>query len=188
MQIEDKTLLTPVEIEEVKQQVKSDNFQEEDGQQSEEQQQAVTTILEPVEPEVNPEPEHPIPPTYHETPDDDDDYDYDYDQLKDEYVELLEEVKSQPMKERKKLSKVKNDKKLKIVVEILDKIIEETSTDNMDLTTTNQMQYTAALLITNKITPPKPTTNRKPRGGPPAWQQRLQKQIDQLRGDISHHH
>ena len=27
------------------------------------------------------------------------------------------------------------------------------------------MQYTAVLLITNKITPPKPTTNRKPRGG-----------------------
>ena len=80
---------------------------------------------------------------------------------------------------------MKNDKKLKRVVKILDKIIEETSTDNMDLTTTNQMQYTAVLLITNKITPPKPTTNRKPRGGPPAWQQRLQKQIDQLRGDIS---
>ena len=182
-QIEDNTLLTPAEIEEVKQQVKSDTFQEEDGQQSEEEQQAVPTILEPVEPEVNPEPEHPIPPTYHETPDDDDDYDYD--QLKDEYAELLEEVKSQPMKERKKLSKVKNDKKLKRVVKILDKIIEETSTDNMDLTTINQIQYTAALLITNKITPPKPTTNRKPRGRPPTWQQRLQKQIDQLRGDIS---
>ena len=89
------------------------------------------------------------------------------------------------MKERNKLSKVKNDKKLKRVVKILDKMIEETSTDNMDLTTTNQMQYTAALLITNKITPPKPTTNRKPRGRPLAWQQRLQKQIDQLRGDIS---
>ena len=99
-QIEDKTLLTPTEIEEVKQQVKSDNFQEEDGQQSEKEQQAVTTILEPVEPEVNPEPEHPIPPPYHETPDDD--VDYDYDQLKDEYLELLGEVKSQPMKERKK--------------------------------------------------------------------------------------
>ena len=105
----------------MEQQVKSDNFHEEDGQQSEEQQ-AVTTILEPVEPEVNPEPEHPIPPTYHETPDDDDDYDYDYDQLKDEYVELLEDIKSQPMKERKKLSRVKNDKKLKRVVKILDKI------------------------------------------------------------------
>ena len=113
---------------------------------------SVTTILEPVEPEVNPKPKHPIPPTYHETSNDDDDYDhdYDYDQLKDEYLELLEEVKSQPMKERKKLSKLKNDKKLKRVVKILDKIIEETSTDNMDLTTTNQMQYTAALLITNK--------------------------------------
>ena len=34
-------------------------------------------------------------------------------QLKYEYLELLEEVKSQPMKERKKLSKLKNDKKLK---------------------------------------------------------------------------
>ena len=113
------------------------------------------------------------------------DNDYDYDQLKGEYLELPEEVKSQPIKERKKLSKLKNDKKLKRVVKILDKKIEETSTDNMDSTTINQMQYTAALLITNKITPPKPTTNRKPRGRPPAWQQRLQKQIDQLRGDIS---
>ena len=33
-QTEDKTLLTPAEIEEVKEQVKSDNSQEEDGQQS----------------------------------------------------------------------------------------------------------------------------------------------------------
>ena len=67
----------------------------------------------------------------------------------------------------------------------MDKTIEETSTDNKDLTTINQMQYTAALLITNKITPPKPTTNRKLRSGPPVWQQGLQKQIDQLGGDIS---
>ena len=66
----------------------------------------------------------------------------------------------------------------------LDKIIEET-TDNMDLATINQMQYTAALLITNKITPTKPATNRKQRGRPPAWQQRQQTQIDQLRGGIS---
>ena len=184
-QIEDKTLLIPAEIEEVKQQVESDTFQEEDDQQAKEEQQAATTILEPVELEVIPESEHPIPPTYHETPDDDGNYDYDYDQLKYEYLELLEEVKSQPMKERKKLSKLENDKKLKRVIKTLDKIIEETSTDNMDLTTINHMQYTAALLITNKITPPKPTTNRKPGGVPPAWQQGLQKPIDQLRGDIS---
>ena len=95
----------------MKQQVKSDIFQEEDDQQAAEEQQTATTILEPVEPEVNPEPEDPIPPTNHETPDDDD-----YDLLKDEYLELLEEVKSQPMKERKKLSKLKNDKNLKRVV------------------------------------------------------------------------
>ena len=55
---------------------------------------------------------------------------------------------------------MKNDKKLKRVVTTLDKIIEETSTDNMDLTIINQMQYTAALLITNKITPP----NQQPIG------------------------
>ena len=42
----------------------------------------------------------------------------------------------------------------------MDKITEETSTDNTDLTTINQMHYTAALLITSKITPPKPATNR----------------------------
>ena len=78
----------------MKQQVKSDTFQEEDDQQAEEQQ-AATTILEPVKPEVNPETEDPIPPTNHETQDDDDDYDYYHDQLKDEYLELLEEVKSQ---------------------------------------------------------------------------------------------
>ena len=77
------------------------------------------------------------------------------------------------MKERKKLSKLKNDKKLKRMVKTLDMIIEETSTGSMDLTTTNQIQYTAALLITKKITPPKPATNRKPKGGPPTWQQRL---------------
>ena len=167
----------------MKHQVKSDTFQEEDYQQAEEKQQGATTILEPVQPEVNPEPEDQIPPTYHETPDDDDDYDND--QLTDKYLELLEEVKSQPIKERKKLSKLKNDKKLKTVVKTLDKIIEETSTDNMDPTTINQMQCTAALLITNKTTSPNPATNRKPRGRPAAWQQRLQKQMDKLRGDIS---
>ena len=85
----------------MKQQVKNETFQEEDDQQAGEEQQTATTILEPVEPEVNPEPEDPIPPKNHETPDDDD---YDYDQLKCEYLELLKEVKSQPMKERNYLS------------------------------------------------------------------------------------
>ena len=105
----------------MKQQVKSDTFQKVGDQQAEVEQQAATTILESVKPEVNPEPEHPIHPTNHKTPDDDDD-DYDYDQLKDEYLELLEEVKFQPMKERMELSKLKNGKKLKRVVKTLDKV------------------------------------------------------------------
>ena len=55
----------------------------------------------------------------------------------------------------------------------------------MNITDINQMQFAGALLITNKETAAKPTTNRKPGNGPPARQQRLQKQKDQLRSDLS---
>ena len=55
----------------------------------------------------------------------------------------------------------------------------------MDLTTINQKQYTAALVITNKILPPKPQVIKTNIGKTLAWQHRLQRQIDQLRGDIS---
>ena len=89
------------------------------------------------------------------------------------------------MKARQKLPKLKNDKNLKRMIKTLDKVIEETSQDDMDLTTINQQQYTAALVITNKILPPKPQGKKRHIGKPPAWQQRLQRQIDQLRGDIS---
>ena len=37
------------------------------------------------------------------------------------------------------------------MINILDKIVEETSQDNMNLTTINQKQYTAALVINKKI-------------------------------------
>ena len=68
---------------------------------------------------------------------------------------------------------------------MINRIIETTSTDDMNITDINLMQFAGAFLITNKATPAKPTTNRKPGNGPPAWQQRLQKQIDQLRSDLS---
>ena len=68
---------------------------------------------------------------------------------------------------------------------MINRIIETRSTDDMNITDINLMQLAGALIITNKITPAKPTTNRKPGNGLPAWQQRLQKQIDQLRGDLS---
>ena len=55
----------------------------------------------------------------------------------------------------------------------------------MNTTDINLMQFAGALLITNKEMPAKPTTNRKSGNRPPAWQQRLQKQIDQLRSDLS---
>ena len=89
------------------------------------------------------------------------------------------------MKKRKKLPKLKMNKNTKKLIRVVNRIIKTTSTNDMNITDINIIQYADALLITNKITPAKPTTNRKPGNGPPAWQQRLQKQIDQLRSDLS---
>ena len=41
---------------------------------------------------------------------------------------------------------------------MVNRIIETTSTDDMNITDINLIQYAGALLITNKITPAKPTT------------------------------
>ena len=78
------------------------------------------------------------------------------------------------MKKRKKLPKLKMNKNTKKLIRMVNRIIETTSTDDMNITDINIMQYAGVLLITNKITPAKPTTNRKPGNGPPVWQQRLQ--------------
>ena len=81
----------------------------------------------------------------------------DYEQLKEEYLELHEDTKSQPKKNRKKIPKLKMNKNTKKLIRMVNRII-KTSTDDMNITNINLMQYTGALLITNKITPAKPTT------------------------------
>ena len=121
----------------------------------------------------NPEPENPALPETAETTEEPEDNTDDYEQLKEEYLELLEDTKSQPMKNRKKLPKLKMNKNTKKLIRMVNKIIETTSTDDMNITDINLMQFAGAFLITNKETPAKPTTNRKPENGPPAWQQRL---------------
>ena len=176
-------MLTPVEIDEVKQQVDNDTRQEYHNQKPD---------PDPEEQQIPPNPDISVVPKIAQTLEaididpnnliDDND---DYDKLRNEYLHLLEEVKAQPLKARQKLPKLKNDKYLKRMIKTLDNIIEETSQDDMDLTTINQQQYTVALVITNKILPPKPQGKKRHIGKPPVWQQRLQRQIDQLRGDIS---
>ena len=182
-QIIDKNLLTAVEIDEVKQEVDNKTRQEHHDQETEEEQI-------PPDPDIPVEPIPQIAETPETTTQIDlnnliDDNNDEYNELKDDYVDLLGKVKAQPLEARQKLPKLKNDKRLKRMINILDKVVEETSQDNMDLTTINQKQYTAALVITNKILPPKPQYKKTQRGRPPAWQQRLQRQIDQLRGEIS---
>ena len=54
------------------------------------------------------------------------------------------------------------------MTKILDKIIAETSQDDKDLTTINQKQYSAALVITNRILPPKPQVMKTNIGKTPA--------------------
>ena len=175
-------MLTAVEIDEVKQEVDNKTRQEHHDQETEEQIPPDPDIpVEPI-PQIAETPETTTQIDLNNLIDDNND---EYNELKDEYVDLLGKVKAQPLEARQKLPKLKNDKRLKRMINILDKVVEETSQDNMDLTTINQIQYTAALVITNKILPPKPEYKKTQRGRPLAWQQRLQRQIDQLRGEIS---
>ena len=141
-QIIDKNLLTAVEIDEVKHEVDNKTRQEHHDQETEEEQ-------------IPPDPDIPVVPIPQiaETPEATtqidlnnliDDNNDEYNELKDECVDLLWKVKAQPMEARQKL---KNDKRLKRMINILDKVVEETLQDNMDLTTINQKQYTTVLVI-----------------------------------------
>ena len=62
------------------------------------------------------------------------------------------------MKNRKKLPKLKMNKNTKKLIRMVNRIIKTTSTGDMNITDINLMQYAGALLITNMITPAKPTT------------------------------
>ena len=167
----------------MKAQVEEEDIHEESTRPTSEEDHPITVkaIIEP----YNPEPENQSLPEAAETTDKPEDNTDDYEQLKEEYLELLEDTKSQPMKNRKKLPKLKMNMNTKKLIRMVNKIIKTTSTDDKNITDINLMQFAGALLITNKETPSTPTTNRKPGNGPPAWQQRLQKQIDQLRIDLS---
>ena len=50
------------------------------------------------------------------------------------------------------------NKNIKKLIRMVNRIIETTLTDDMNITNINLMQYTGDLLITNRITPAKPTT------------------------------
>ena len=56
------------------------------------------------------------------------------------------------------MPKLKMNKITKKLIRMVNSIIETTSTDDMNTTDINLMQYAGALLITSKITPAKPTT------------------------------
>ena len=65
----------------------------------------------------------------------------DYEHLKEEYLELHEDTKSQPKKNRKKLPKLKMNKNTKTLILMVNRIIKTTSTDDMNITNINLMQY-----------------------------------------------
>ena len=50
------------------------------------------------------------------------------------------------------------NKNTKQLIRMVNRVIKTTSTDDTNITDINLIQYAGALLITNKITPAKPTT------------------------------
>ena len=85
----------------MKAQVEEENIHKESTRltSKEDHPTTVEAIIEP----YNPEPENPSLPEAAETTDGLEDNTDDYEQLKEEYLELLEDTKSQPMKNSKKL-------------------------------------------------------------------------------------
>ena len=83
--------------------MEEENIQEESTRPTSEEDHPTTVeaIIEP----YNPGQENPSLPEAAETTDEPKDNTDDYEQLKKEYLELLEDTKSQPMKNRKKLLK-----------------------------------------------------------------------------------
>ena len=134
------------ELEEVKAQVEQENSHEESIRPIGVEDHP-TTVEATTEP-CNPEPENPPPPAAAETTKEPEDNTEDYEQLKEEYLELLEDTKSQSMKNRKKLPKLKLNKNTNKLIRMVNRII-ETSTDDMNITDINIMQYAGALLIIN---------------------------------------
>ena len=101
----------------MKAQVEEENIHEDSTRPTGEEDHP-TTMEATIEP-CNPEPENPSPPEAAETTKEPEDNADDYEQLKEEYLELLEDTKSQPMKNRKKLPKLKMNKNTKKLTESL---------------------------------------------------------------------
>ena len=74
-----------------------------------------------------------------------------YIEPKEEFMELLEEVQHIPDWDR--LSKLKNDRSVKRLVEMVNAIIKVVLPEEPDLTAINQLQYTGGHLISSKIEP-----------------------------------
>ena len=113
-------MLTTVEIDEVKQEVDNKTRQEHHDQEEQ----------IPPDPDIAVEPAPQIAKTHEATTQIDlnnliNDNNDEYNELKDEYVDLLGKVKAQPLEARQKLPKLKNDKRLKRMINILDKVVEE---------------------------------------------------------------
>ena len=89
------------------------------------------------------------------------------------------------MAERERLPRLKNDKSLKRLVKTVNAIIEEVSPAQPNLTTINLLQYTGAWLLSSKLAPKTGVKKMVKRTGVPPWKQRLQRQIEDLRGDVS---
>jgi hypothetical protein len=173
------TMLTDAEIEQIEQSVGQlpqsvvSDTDDDDRQFGEEQLQPHLQN-ENTEPTVQP---HDDQPTEHACDE----------QLKQLFLDHLEDVKLTDMKDRKRLPVLRMQRGVQQDIDEINKIFDSMKTGEETLTDINHLMYAAAVTVTTKWQPPprRARQSQEERDAGPPWKRRLQRRIDETRSDIS---
>ena len=110
-----------------------------------------------------------------------------------ELCNVIEQVKLMPMKDRPKLVKLYENRKVKQYIKKVNEVIEDIILPEPNLTEVNTINYAAALYIQNKVIVNKNTSSKKGQGkekkkkkpSEPEWKVKMQKNINMKRKEHS---
>jgi len=107
-------------------------------------------------------------------------------EMKETLLDKMEEERYRTMAERDNLPKIPINKTTKELIMEMNTIIDTIDTDQMDSTTLNNLQYCAAKMISEKVSPQKQKNKTQPRPPQqPAWKRNMTKKINTLRWEVS---
>ena len=136
--------------------------------------------------------EHALPPTPHRNEHTEQISQEDQERIGEMKTKILQkwlEVKEESMMERSRLPKIKTNRKTKKVIDLANKCIEEIKKDHKpkDITDINSLMYSAAHVVTTETSyrPIKKNIKKKNRRSEPMWKEKLKKEIERLRKDVS---